>query len=120
MRGKAFVPGDLPVKNALYRSFPRTGCHAGEVLSIITVDDTVKNVEAEEKVDGFCWRSGFWVSRRTACQEFSRRHVNREGTMLIVIGGDAAGMSAASQVRRLQPEADITVFERGPYTSFSA
>ena len=40
--------------------------------------------------------------------------------MLIVIGGDAAGMSAASLVRRLQPESEITVFERGPHTSFSA
>ncbi len=40
--------------------------------------------------------------------------------MLIIIGGDAAGMSAASQVRRLQPETDITVFERGSHTSFSA
>jgi len=39
---------------------------------------------------------------------------------LVVIGGDAAGMSGASQVRRLQPETDITVFEKGPYTSFSA
>jgi len=40
--------------------------------------------------------------------------------MLIVIGGDAAGMTAASLVRRMQPAADITVFERGPHTSFSA
>ena len=40
--------------------------------------------------------------------------------MLIVIGGDAAGMSAAAQARRLQPDMDITVFERGPHTSFSA
>ncbi len=39
---------------------------------------------------------------------------------LIVIGGDAAGMSAASNVRRLQPDMDIIVFERGPHTSFSA
>lgn len=39
---------------------------------------------------------------------------------LIVIGGDAAGMTAASQVRRLQPDMDITVFERGPHTSYSA
>ena len=39
---------------------------------------------------------------------------------LIVIGGDAAGMSAASQVRRQQPDMAITVFEKGPYTSFSA
>jgi NADPH-dependent 2,4-dienoyl-CoA reductase/sulfur reductase-like enzyme len=39
---------------------------------------------------------------------------------LVVIGGDAAGMSAASQARRRRPGLDIVVFERGPYTSFSA
>jgi ribulose 1,5-bisphosphate synthetase/thiazole synthase len=60
------------------------------------------------------------VSRRIADRGFSGQHDNKEETMLIVIGGDAAGMSAASQVRRLQPEADITVFERGPHTSYSA
>ncbi len=39
---------------------------------------------------------------------------------LIVIGGDAAGMSAASQARRRRPELDIVVIERSPHTSFSA
>ena len=39
---------------------------------------------------------------------------------LVVIGGDAAGMSAASQARRRRPELEIVVFERGPNTSFSA
>jgi NADPH-dependent 2,4-dienoyl-CoA reductase/sulfur reductase-like enzyme len=39
---------------------------------------------------------------------------------LVVIGGDAAGMSAASKVRRTFPEKKIVVFERGPHTSFSA
>jgi NADPH-dependent 2,4-dienoyl-CoA reductase/sulfur reductase-like enzyme len=41
---------------------------------------------------------------------------------LIVIGGDAAGMSAASQARRREgPEqCEIIAFERGPDTSFSA
>jgi NADPH-dependent 2,4-dienoyl-CoA reductase/sulfur reductase-like enzyme len=39
---------------------------------------------------------------------------------LIVIGGDAAGMSAASQARRRRPKLDIVVFERSPHTSFSA
>ncbi len=41
---------------------------------------------------------------------------------LLVVGGDAAGMSAASQARRLQdPQAlEIIAFERGPDTSFSA
>jgi NADPH-dependent 2,4-dienoyl-CoA reductase/sulfur reductase-like enzyme len=39
---------------------------------------------------------------------------------LVVIGGDAAGMSAASKVRREQPEREIIVFERGNHTSYSA
>lgn len=41
---------------------------------------------------------------------------------LVVIGGDAAGMSAASQARRLKDasELEIVVFERGRFTSFSA
>lgn len=39
---------------------------------------------------------------------------------LVVIGGDAAGMSAASKVRREQPGREITVFERSPHTSYSA
>ncbi|MET9534820.1 FAD-dependent oxidoreductase [Streptomyces sp. NPDC006649] len=41
---------------------------------------------------------------------------------LVVIGGDAAGMSAASQARRLRgpEELEITAFERGHFTSFSA
>lgn len=39
---------------------------------------------------------------------------------LIVIGGDAAGMSAASNARRLRKDLDILVFERSPHTSYSA
>lgn len=39
---------------------------------------------------------------------------------LIVIGGDAAGMSAASKVRREDPKREIVVFERSPHTSYSA
>ncbi|GHD21426.1 flavoprotein oxidoreductase [Streptomyces galbus] len=41
---------------------------------------------------------------------------------LVVVGGDAAGMSAASQARRLKgPDAlEIVAFERGHFTSFSA
>ncbi|MGW1227735.1 FAD-dependent oxidoreductase [Streptomyces sp. NPDC002530] len=41
---------------------------------------------------------------------------------LVVIGGDAAGMSAASQARRLKDpeELEIIAFERGHFTSFSA
>jgi NADPH-dependent 2,4-dienoyl-CoA reductase/sulfur reductase-like enzyme len=47
----------------------------------------------------------------------------RGGTeRLVVIGGDAAGMSAASQARRLRGpgELEIVAFERGHFTSYSA
>lgn len=39
---------------------------------------------------------------------------------MVVVGGDAAGMSAASVARRLDANLDIVVFERGPHTSYSA
>lgn len=39
---------------------------------------------------------------------------------LVIVGGDAAGMSAASQVQRLCKDKDIVVFERGPHTSYAA
>ncbi|MFJ8603523.1 FAD-dependent oxidoreductase [Streptomyces shenzhenensis] len=47
----------------------------------------------------------------------------RGGTeRLVVIGGDAAGMSAASQARRLRgsAELEIVAFERGHFSSYSA
>ncbi|RSS80605.1 FAD-dependent oxidoreductase [Streptomyces sp. WAC06614] len=41
---------------------------------------------------------------------------------LVVVGGDAAGMSAASQARRLKGAADLEIvaFERSHFTSYSA
>ena len=39
---------------------------------------------------------------------------------LVVIGGDAAGMSAVMQVRRRQPDREIVVLEKGRWTSYSA
>jgi len=39
---------------------------------------------------------------------------------LVIIGGDAAGMSAAAKVRRLDSDREIVVFERGEFTSYSA
>lgn len=38
----------------------------------------------------------------------------------IVIGGNAAGMSAAAQLRRLDRNMEIIVFEKGPHTSYSS
>jgi NADPH-dependent 2,4-dienoyl-CoA reductase/sulfur reductase-like enzyme len=39
---------------------------------------------------------------------------------LIVIGGNAAGLSAASQVKRQKPEWEVVVFEKGKYVSYAA
>ncbi|WP_018564420.1 FAD-dependent oxidoreductase [Streptomyces sp. PsTaAH-124] len=46
----------------------------------------------------------------------------RRRERLVVIGGDAAGMSAASQARRLRgpDELEIVAFERGHFSSYSA
>ncbi|WP_049900311.1 FAD-dependent oxidoreductase [Natrinema sp. J7-1] len=38
----------------------------------------------------------------------------------VVVGGDAAGMSAASKARRAAPDRDIVVFERGEWVSYGA
>jgi NADPH-dependent 2,4-dienoyl-CoA reductase/sulfur reductase-like enzyme len=42
------------------------------------------------------------------------------GNRLVVIGGDAAGGSAASQAKKRQPDLDVVMFERGRATSYSA
>lgn len=42
------------------------------------------------------------------------------GKRLLVVGGDAAGMSAASQAKRHNPSLDVLVLEKSPHTSYSA
>ncbi|WP_313309436.1 NAD(P)/FAD-dependent oxidoreductase, partial [Lactococcus taiwanensis] len=37
----------------------------------------------------------------------------------LIVGGVAGGMSAATRLRRLQEEAEIIVFEKGPHVSFA-
>ncbi|UQN06982.1 FAD-dependent oxidoreductase [Deinococcus sp. QL22] len=39
---------------------------------------------------------------------------------IVIIGGVAAGMSAASRARRFDPAAEVVVFERGDYISYGA
>ena len=36
---------------------------------------------------------------------------------LVIVGGVAGGMSAATRARRLDEHAEIVVFEAGPYVS---
>ncbi len=42
------------------------------------------------------------------------------GEKLIVIGGTAAGLSAASKAKRVKPDMEITVFEKSGYISYGA
>jgi NADPH-dependent 2,4-dienoyl-CoA reductase/sulfur reductase-like enzyme len=39
---------------------------------------------------------------------------------LVVIGGDAAGMTAASLAKKMRPDLEVVVLEKGPWTSYSA
>ncbi len=39
---------------------------------------------------------------------------------LVIVGGDAAGMSAATTAKRRRGDLEVAAFERGPYTSYSA
>ncbi|WP_406487608.1 FAD-dependent oxidoreductase [Streptomyces phaeochromogenes] len=52
----------------------------------------------------------------------SMSRASRSKERLVVVGGDAAGMSAASQARRLKgpDELEIVAFERGHFSSYSA
>jgi NADPH-dependent 2,4-dienoyl-CoA reductase/sulfur reductase-like enzyme len=39
---------------------------------------------------------------------------------VVIVGGDTAGMSAASKLRREDPDRDVVVFERGAWVSYGA
>ena len=39
---------------------------------------------------------------------------------LVIIGGVAAGMSAATRARRIDPRLEIVVLEQGPVVSYGA
>lgn len=42
------------------------------------------------------------------------------GDTFVIVGGDAAGMSAASKAKRANPEMDVIVFEKGEWVSYAA
>lgn len=41
-------------------------------------------------------------------------------TPIVIIGGDAAGMSAAAKIKREQPDTHVIVYEKGQHISYSA
>lgn len=44
----------------------------------------------------------------------------REQYEIVILGGSAAGPSAASRARRVSPEARITMYEKGDFVSYGA
>ena len=70
------------------------------------------------------------MSELKSVSEFIHDSINSKSTTLIlqkekamkfvVIGADAAGMSAASRAKRNQPEMEITVLEKTMDVSYSA
>jgi NADPH-dependent 2,4-dienoyl-CoA reductase/sulfur reductase-like enzyme len=63
-----------------------------------------------------CTDRGAVASELTATTTYAAGMVDR----LVVIGGDAAGMTAASQARRQRADLDIVALEKGRWTSYSA
>lgn len=48
-----------------------------------------------------------------------KQAVNQSRGRLVVIGADAAGMSAASEARRVSPQLEIVAFDKGNFASYS-
>jgi hypothetical protein len=76
------------------------------------------------RIEHFVRSSGDFMALHKEPMHRSTFHQEGGYTMpkdrLLIIGGDAAGMSAASQARRRLPELEIVTFERSPHTSYSA
>jgi NADPH-dependent 2,4-dienoyl-CoA reductase/sulfur reductase-like enzyme len=45
--------------------------------------------------------------------------MSQQRERVVIVGGDAAGMSAAAQLRRLRPEVEVIAFERTTHTSYA-
>jgi hypothetical protein len=65
---------------------------------------------------------GFEPERARSAAEFKYANTPTEdGTMrFVIIGGDAAGMSAASRAKRQDPSMEVTVLEQSQTVSYSA
>jgi NADPH-dependent 2,4-dienoyl-CoA reductase/sulfur reductase-like enzyme len=64
-----------------------------------------------------------FLTRKRRCLD-NKANVYKENPMhrvgLVIIGGDAAGMSAASAARRVNPELEVILLEKGEYISYAA
>ena len=75
------------------------------------------NRSSQRESDAVCWKHRRWGRLRAApCAPATREEFVR----LLIVGGDAAGMSAASQARRIDPECEIIVLEMTEDVSYGA
>ena len=68
-------------------------------------------------------KSVAFCAQKTKISKTSRIYSFRgkeEKMKFVIIGGDAAGMSAASRAKRKQPDMDVTVLEQTRDVSYSA
>jgi len=127
--------GDAPGMNAAVRSVIRTALERGVTVyaiyegyqGMVEGGDRIREMNWDSvggilglggtiigtaRSDDFRTRDG----RRTAAKNL----IEREIDSLVVIGGDAAGMSAASRVKRNKPDAQVIVLEQTKDVSYSA
>ena len=46
--------------------------------------------------------------------------MQKKGRKIVVIGGNAAGLSAASKAKRVNPSTEVYVLEKGKFVSYSS
>src|SRR5881392_529123 len=111
----------LPMRRTPAIARPSSACSGGSnVLSALMPGASVDSISAPRRA----------ASRRRAVISTSgssgisgprlKGRLRAMGDRLAIVGGDAAGMSAATNARRRDEALEIVAFERGIYTSYSA
>src|SRR4051794_5729585 len=102
---------------------PSSSCSGGSnVLSALMPGASVDSISAPRRAASRR-RAVISTSGSSGTKASLRGHRGDFPTMaerLAIVGGDAAGMSAATNARRRDPDLDVVAFERGEYTSYSA
>jgi NADPH-dependent 2,4-dienoyl-CoA reductase/sulfur reductase-like enzyme len=80
----------------------------------------VKGWRAFSQIPAVKFKKSDEEARYRALLNKAERYFMKKKEKIIIIGGDAAGMTAANKIRRNNELADISVFEKGEYISYAA
>src|SRR4051794_23835557 len=116
----------LPMRRTPAIACPSSACSGGSnVLSALIPGARVDSISLPRRaasrrraVISTSGNSG--ISRPVRMGPRLKGRLRAMGDRLAIVGGDAAGMSAATNARRRDEGLEIVAFERGPYTSYSA